>query len=113
MVPWLWLDRTRRCPHSVLMPIYEYRCDNPGCPQHGQRYERLQRLNDDSAAACPACGAAGQRVISAPRVTSGGSHRLKEQHFSKHGFTQYKRLEKGVYEKTAGRGPDIISDPGD
>ena len=27
-----------------------------------------------------------------------------------HGFTQYKRAGKGVYEKTAGKGPDIITD---
>lgn len=94
------------------MPIYEYRCENPDCPSHGRRYDRLQKI-DDPAAPCPDCGQVGQRLISAPRLASGGSHRLQESHISKHGFTQYKRLEKGVYEKTAGRGPDIISDPGD
>lgn len=95
------------------MPIYEYRCDNPDCARPGGRYETLQRLSDEQSAPCPSCGKPGTRVISAPSVAMGGSHHLKESHFSKHGFTQYKRLEKGVYEKTAGKGPKIISDPGD
>ncbi len=95
------------------MPIYEYRCVNPDCADFEGRYDKLQRLDDDGAAACPTCGAPGQRLISAPRIASGGKHLLQEQHFSKKGFTQYKRLEKGVYEKTAGRGPNLISDPGD
>lgn len=95
------------------MPIYEYRCDNPDCARAGERYEKLQRLSDEQSAPCSVCGKPGTRVISAPSVAMGGSHHLKENHFSKHGFTQYKRLEKGVYEKTAGKGPKIISDPGD
>ncbi|WP_440225826.1 hypothetical protein ACQQ2N_18770 [Dokdonella sp. MW10] len=39
----------------------------------------------------------------------GGAHRLKEGHVAKHGYTQYRRAGKGVYEKTAGKGPDIIT----
>lgn len=95
------------------MPIYEYRCDQSGCTAHGARYDKLQRLDDETAAPCPVCGHPGTRLLSAPAVASGGAHRLKEKHFSERGFTQYKRLEKGVYEKTAGKGPKIISDPGD
>lgn len=94
------------------MPIYEYRCDNPACAERDSRYERLQRLHEPDAP-CPHCGAPGTRLISAPSVAMGGSHHLKEKHFSERGFTQYKRLEKGVYEKTAGTGPAIIADPGD
>jgi putative FmdB family regulatory protein len=95
------------------MPIFEYRCDNPDCAATGSHYDRLQRLGDDSAAPCPSCGQPGTRQISAPAIATGGAHLMKEKHFSEHGFTQYKRLEKGVYEKTAGAGPSIISDPGD
>lgn len=95
------------------MPIFEYRCENPGCTTRGQSWDSLQRLGDDRAAPCPVCGQPGQRQISAPAIASGSSHVLKESHFSRHGFTQYRRLEKGVYEKTAGSGPSIISDPGD
>lgn len=95
------------------MPIYEYRCDNSACEQCGERFDRLQRLDDDSIIRCPACSVAAVRVISAPSVAMGHAHTLKEKHFSERGFTQYKRLGKGVYEKTAGKGPKIISDPGD
>jgi putative FmdB family regulatory protein len=95
------------------MPIYEYVCENRQCRRCGARFERLQRMSDESAAPCPDCGSAGQRVMSAPLVTTGSAHVLKEKHFAERGFTQYKRLEKGVYEKTAGTGPAIISDPGD
>lgn len=94
------------------MPIYEYRCDHAGCAARDQRYDKLQRLDDEANASCPVCGHAGTRVLSAPTIASGGAHRLKEKHFSERGFTQYKRLEKGVYEKTAGKGPKIIRDPG-
>ncbi len=95
------------------MPIFEYRCDNPDCTAQGRHYDRLQRLGDDSAAECPDCGQPGTRQISAPAIAMGSAHTMKESHFSNRGFTQYKRLEKGVYEKTAGKGPAIISDPGD
>jgi hypothetical protein len=50
------------------------------------------------------------RVISAPSVAVGGAHLLKESHAEKHGFTQYRRAGKGVYEKTMGKGPKYISD---
>ncbi len=95
------------------MPIYEYRCDNRDCTAFDQRWDKLQKLGDTSEVPCPVCGVTGQRVISAPAVAMGGAHHLKEKHFAEKGFTQYKRLEKGVYEKTAGKGPAIISDPGD
>lgn len=94
------------------MPIYEYRCDHAGCDHCGERFDALQKLGADDAP-CPACGHPGTRLISAPHATLGHAHQLKEKHFSERGFTQYKRLEKGVYEKTAGKGPKIIADPGD
>ncbi|HRG16119.1 MAG TPA: hypothetical protein PLB00_08985 [Pseudomonadota bacterium] len=48
-------------------------------------------------------------MISASPVIVGGWHHLREGHFSKHGFTQHRKVEKGKYEKTAGPGPDTIS----
>jgi hypothetical protein len=35
---------------------------------------------------------------------------LREGHLAKHGFTQYRKVGKGKYEKTAGKGPSTISD---
>ena len=47
-------------------------------------------------------------MISAPSLAIGGAHLLKEKKIGDAGFTQYKKIGKGVYEKTAGKGPDII-----
>lgn len=91
------------------MPIYQYQPDGPGCPTCHKGIEALQRLSDPPLARCPECLAPLQRVISAPQVVSGQAHRISESHAGKHGFTQYKRAGKGVYEKTVGKGPDYIS----
>jgi putative FmdB family regulatory protein len=92
------------------MPIYEYRPKSAGCATCREGIERLQKLSDPPLAACPDCGAPLERVLSAPQVVAGESHRLKEGHLAKHGFTQYRKVSKGKYEKTAGNGPPTISD---
>lgn len=96
------------------MPIYEYQSqpDAPGCDHCKAGFEVYARLSDDELNACPQCGGPIRRCISAPAVISGQSHLLKEAHFSKHGFTQYKKAGGGVYEKTAGDGPRYIGDDG-
>lgn len=93
------------------MPIYEYTATDPqqSCEQCAGCFEILARISDPELLACPKCGAAVKRVISAASVIGGSSHVLKESHFSKHGFTQYKKAGGGVYEKTAGDGPRFIS----
>jgi len=92
------------------MPIYEYAPKSGGCETCRAGIERLQKLSDPPLVACPDCGAALERVIGAPSVVAGGAHLLKEGHLSKHGFTQYRKVGKGKYEKTAGNGPPTISD---
>ncbi|MEX0915850.1 MAG: hypothetical protein WDZ60_08150, partial [Wenzhouxiangellaceae bacterium] len=57
---------------------------------------------------CPECDSAVRRLISPPNVVSGKAHQLRESNIEKAGFTQYKKIGKGVYEKTAGKGPGII-----
>ena len=97
------------------MPIYEYMpktdgCESAACETCRNGIERLQKLSDPPLAACPDCGAPLERVISAPQVAAGQSHVLREGHLAKHGFTQYRKVGKGKYEKTAGNGPPTISD---
>ncbi len=94
------------------MPIYRYRCvdDAGACDACRVDFEVQQRLSEDPLDACPFCGSAIQRIITAPFVGGGDAHRLKEGHLEKHGFTQYRKVGKGKYEKTAGRGPRRISD---
>jgi putative FmdB family regulatory protein len=92
------------------MPIYEYVPKSGGCETCRAGIERLQKLSDAPLEACPDCGAPLERVIGAPAVVAGGAHLLKEGHLSKHGFTQYRKVGKGKYEKTAGKGPPTIQD---
>jgi putative FmdB family regulatory protein len=49
------------------MPIYEYRCEN------GHAFEVFQSMSDDPVAECIECGAACERVLSAPAVHFKGS----------------------------------------
>ena len=42
------------------MPTYEYECT--GC---GRRFEKFEGINARPSGLCPACGAAGRRLISA------------------------------------------------
>lgn len=91
------------------MPIYEY---EPTGERHCEfcrgGFDRLQRLNEPRLEACPECGEPVARKISAPNLGNAGPA-LSESNIEKHGFTQYRKVEKGVYEKTTGKGPDFIS----
>lgn len=92
------------------MPIYEYQpAGERHCGDCEQGFEQLRKASDPALTACPSCGAAVERKISAPNVPK-ASPSLDSDNIAKHGFTQYKRSGKGVYEKTAGKGPDIITD---
>ena len=90
------------------MPIYHYVPAQSGCPACRDGVDRLQKLGDDDPVHCIECGALLSRQLCAPAVVSGQAHRLSEKHAAKNGFTRYQRAGKGVYEKTAGPGPDII-----
>lgn len=91
------------------MPFYEYRCsDGEQCDLCGGGFTVLQKLNDAPLTTCPRCDLPVNRVISAPNVVSGQAHKLKTPNIEKAGFTQYRKIGKGVYEKTAGKGPAII-----
>ena len=92
------------------MPIYQYAPTSGGCDACRGGIERLQRLADAPLTECPDCGAPLERVLSAPQVVAGSAHVLHESHLEKHGFTQYRKVGKGKYEKTAGKGPSTISD---
>lgn len=92
------------------MPIYVYQpSTNRRCPECENGFEQLQKLDAPALLACPECGAPVRRAVTAPNL-AGPSPSLKEDNIGKHGFTQYRKVEKGVYEKTAGQGPDLISD---
>ena len=92
------------------MPIYEYRSSGAQhCDFCGDGFEIMQKINDPRLEHCPQCQAPIQRQLSAPRIGKTGTS-LDPANIEKHGFTQYRRAGQGVYEKTAGKGPDIIKD---
>lgn len=91
------------------MPIYEYApIDPPGCALCCYGFERMQPLSDRALERCPACNGAIRRILGAAQVVCGQAHVLRESHVAKHGFTQYRRVGKGQYEKIAGKGPNTI-----
>ena len=92
------------------MPFYEYTCSEPtGCAHCQEIFTELQRISDAPLTNCPACGSAIRRVISAPNLVGNTGSDLKPSTIEKAGFTQYRKIGKGVYEKSAGKGPGIIS----
>lgn len=92
------------------MPIYEYiSASECGCAHCQGGFTVLQRLSDPVITACPACEAPVRKLISSPNVVCGKAHMLRESSIEKAGFTQYRKIGKGVYEKTAGKGPGVIS----
>ena len=102
--------RSARQRPGILVPIYLYQSSEPGaCGHCREGFEKLQRLREQPLVACPKCGAPVDKVI-APVNVSVSNTSLDKENLEKHGFTQYRKLEKGVYEKTAGRGPERISD---
>jgi len=87
------------------MPLYEFRAQQCGCDYCRDGFELLLKLDQAKPEQCPQCAAPVAQVISAPYVQA--SHNIE-----KHGFTQYRKAGGGVYEKTAGKGPNFISDDG-
>ena len=80
------------------MPIYEYRVKDgvKGCPHCSAGFEYLQRVADKPLTACPQCGAAVEKVVSAPaigRSRSGFDDRARSA-----GFHKLQRHGKGEYE---------------
>lgn len=94
------------------MPIYTYQADNTDpCAYCAEPFEVMQKMDAERLQRCPECGGALRRVITPPNLAAAAPN-LSADNIGKKGFTQYRKLEKGVYEKTAGQGPDIISDKG-
>lgn len=89
------------------MPIYEYAPLSGDCKQCHGVFEVFQRMADDKLTQCPSCSQPCERRICA--VALGGKYSTSSSAVEKAGFTKYERSEKGVYERTAGKGgPPIL-----
>ena len=92
------------------MPIYEYQASGPNsCETCAESFDVLQKIADEPLKLCPECFNPVERKISRPNLAS-PKPSLSEESIAKHGLTQFRKVEKGVYEKTAGKGPDFITD---
>jgi putative FmdB family regulatory protein len=101
-----WFSR----PEDIAVPFYEYVCvETTDCNHCSTPFTLLQRLSDPPLEHCPECGQAVRKIISPPNVVAGDAHKLNPSNVEKAGFTQYRKIGKGVYEKTAGKGPGVIS----
>ena len=93
------------------MPLYEYKATGlSNCVHCAHGLTVLQKISDPPLTQCQHCQGAVKKIISAPNVHGALHSKPSTQQIEKAGFTQYRRLEKGVYEKTAGRGPALIQD---
>ena len=92
------------------MPIYEYQAAGQKCCDYcGTSFDFMQKISDEPLKFCPECHNPVRRKISRPNLASPAPS-LSNENIEKHGFTQFRKVEKGVYEKTAGKGPDFITD---
>ena len=92
------------------MPIYEYQTVSEECCTHCKTgFDFMQKLSDEPLKFCPECLNPVRRKISRPNLANPVPS-LSQENIEKHGLTQFKKVEKGVYEKTAGKGPDFITD---
>ncbi len=92
------------------MPTYVYEPSSDECCRYClNTFERRQRVSAPRLETCPECGSPVRRVITAPGLAR-PAPAIDEKNIGDKGFTQYRKVEKGVYEKTVGKGPKVITD---
>lgn len=91
------------------MPTYVYAIVKPD-GSDGATFEVFQRLSDPPLTKHPESGEPVRRVPVAPQFqTTTEKAKLSNKNLERLGFTKYERSGKGVYEKKAGGGPNVIS----
>jgi len=88
------------------MPIYEYEPDGHDCLICNGRTEVLQSINDEPLKYCPTCGLEVCRVVS--RATFKLNKSASVDKAAAKGFTTFKKVEKGKWERVSGEGPEMI-----
>lgn len=96
------------------MPTYVYEVILPG-GEPGEQFEVIQPITEAPLTAHPETGEPVRRVIQPVFVggqwsDSSMHKRMKDdKKLDKLGFTKYVKSGDGVYEKRAGKGPDVIN----
>ena len=110
MKPWKASSKGKK---GKVMPIYVYEVIQDG-GEDGETFEVLQGMNDPPLKQHPDTGKPVRRCISLP--SAGGmwsdmkaASNLSDKNLDAKGFTKYVKMGDGMYEKRAGKGPDVIS----
>lgn len=96
------------------MPVYVYEVVRPD-GSGGEQFEVVQPITEKPLTVHPETGEPVRRVIQPVFIggqwTESSMHRSMkdDKKLDKLGFTKYVKAGDGVYEKRAGKGPDIIS----
>jgi putative FmdB family regulatory protein len=88
------------------LPIYEYEPLDHDCLICLGRNEVMQGIQDAPLNYCPTCGLGVRRVVS--QATFKLQKNSDPDRAAAKGFTSFKRVEKGKWEKISGEGPDMI-----
>jgi putative FmdB family regulatory protein len=87
------------------MPIYEYRCVK------GHEFEAFQSMSEDSFSKCIECGAACERVLSAPSIHFKGSGFYTTDYARKETKASSTERSKAASESSSSEGSSSGSDP--
>lgn len=93
------------------MPIYEYEPIDRECLICEGRIELLQSLDDKPFEYCPYCGCAVRRLISKANIAV--SRRQTPDQAARKGFSTFRKVSKGTWEKVAGPDTPDLSQPDD
>jgi hypothetical protein len=99
------------------MPTYVYEVIDKDGNGTGDFFECVQSMKEAALTAHPETGEPVRRVPQAPMIAGKWSDtkakgQLSNKNLDRMGFTKYERKGDGYYEKTAGKGPDTIHNPG-
>ena len=95
------------------MPLYLYEVVT-GDDSPGEQFEIFQSMAEDALTKHPQTGQPIRRVLCAPAIggkwSEGAMQRsvADDKKLDRLGFTKYVKAGDGVYEKRAGKGPDIL-----
>jgi predicted nucleic acid-binding Zn ribbon protein len=96
------------------MPLYQYEIINDD-GSSGSEFEVFQSMSDPPLTKHPETGQPVRRVFCAPAIGGKWSDSAMnrsvadDKKLDRMGFTKYVKAGDGVYEKRAGKGPDVIN----
>ena len=91
------------------MALYVYQVIEPDGSE-GEVFEVFQLMSDAPLTRHPESGKPVKRLLAVPNtLRKANPGNLSNSALNRLGFTKYEKKGKGTYEKTAGGGPDVIT----